>query len=133
MESALKEVHEGCMTRNAASKVFSVPWSTLWDKLNGKTPEDSRMGPLSVLSKAEETMFASFCIKYLKCGFPINRNDLCDIVQNVVQEDGRKSPFTNRRPGQFWFKGFLCRNPAITEHSAETLTGGVGLGYRKCN
>ena len=54
------------------------------DKLDGKTPEDRRMGPLSVLTKAEDTMLASFCIQYLKWGFSINRNDLCDIVQKVV-------------------------------------------------
>ena len=49
MESALKEVREGRMSRNAASKAFSVPRSTLCDKLDGKTPEDRRMGPPSVL------------------------------------------------------------------------------------
>ena len=82
------------------------------------------MGPQSVLTKAEETMLASFCIQYLKCGFPINRNDLCDIVQNVVQEDGHKTPFTNGRPGHaLLVHGFMRRNPLITERLAETLTG----------
>ena len=123
MESALKEVREGYVSRNTASKAFSVPRSIQCDKLDGKTPEDRRMSPPSVLTKAEETMLASFCIQYLKCGFPINRNDLCDIVQNMVQEDGRKTPFTNGRPGHFWFHGFMRRNPLITERLAETLTG----------
>ena len=121
MESALKEVRKGHMSRNTASKAFSVPRSIQCDKLYGKTPEDRRKG--QCLLKAEETMLVSFCIKYLKCGFPINRNDLCDIVQNVVQEDGHKTPFTNGRPGHFWFHGFMRRNPLFTECSAETLTG----------
>ena len=29
------------------------------------------MGPSTVLTKAEEAMLAAFCIKFLKCGFPI--------------------------------------------------------------
>ena len=109
MESALKEVCECHMSRNAASKDFSVPQSTLCDKLDGKTPEDRRMGPPSVLTKAEETILASFCIKYLKCGFPINRtlNDLCDIVQKVVQEDGPNPPLPMEGQATSGFKG-LC-------------------------
>ena len=55
-ELALKEVRDGRMSRNAASKAFGVPRSTLCDKLDGKTPEDRRMGPPSVLTKAEEVM-----------------------------------------------------------------------------
>ena len=124
MELALKEVRDGRMSRNAASKAFGVPRSTLCDKLDGKTPEDRRMGPPSVLTKAEEAMLANFCIKYLKCGFPINREDLFDIVQRIIQEDGRQTPFTDGRPGYYWFQGFMRRNPALTERLAEILTGG---------
>ncbi|KAL5493432.1 hypothetical protein EMCRGX_G014613 [Ephydatia muelleri] len=124
MVLALKEVRDGHMSRNAASKAFGVPRSTLCDKLDGKTPEDRRMGPPSVLTKAEEAMLANFCIKYLKCGFPINREDLFDIVQRIIQVDGRQTPFTDGRPGYYWFQGFMRRNPALTERSAEILTGG---------
>ncbi|KAL5499318.1 hypothetical protein EMCRGX_G010708 [Ephydatia muelleri] len=124
MELALKEVRDGRMSRNAASKAFGVPRSTLCDKLDGKTPEDRRMGPPSVLTKAEEAMLANFCTKYLKCGFPINREDLFDIVQRIIQVDGRQTPFTDGRPGYYWFQGFMRRNPALTERSAEILTGG---------
>ena len=124
MELALKEVHDGRMSRNAASKAFGMPRSTLCDKLDGKTPENRRMGPPSVLTKAEEAMLANFCIKYLKCGFLINREDLFDIVQRIIQVDGCQTPFTDGRPGYYWFQGFMRRNPALTERSAEILTGG---------
>ena len=69
------------------------------DKLSGRSPEDKQMGPNPVLTKAEESSLASFCIKLLKCSFPINREDLFDIVQNVVKQEGRKTPFTDGRPG----------------------------------
>ena len=75
-----------------------VPRTTLRDKLAGRSPEERQMGPNSVLTKAEETTLATFCIKLLKCGFPIIREDLFDIVQNIVREDGRKNPFIDDRP-----------------------------------
>ncbi|KAL5471620.1 hypothetical protein EMCRGX_G029757 [Ephydatia muelleri] len=99
MDAALKEVREGRMTCFAASKTFSVPRSTLRDKLSGRSPEGRQMGPNPVLTRAEEASLTTFCIKLLKCGFPINRDDLLDIVQKVVKEDKRKTPFTDDRPG----------------------------------
>ena len=104
---AIKEVREGHMSRHAASKAYGVPRSTLCDKLDGKSPEDRNMGPSTVLTKAEEATLAAFCIKFLKCGFPINRQDLCDIVAKVVKADKRRNQL--RMAGQA-FAGFrvLC-------------------------
>ena len=124
MDAALKEVREGRMTCYAASKTFGVPRSTLRDKLSGRSPEGRQMGPNPVLTRAEEASLTTFCIKLLKCGFPINHDDLLDIVQKVVKEDKRKTPFTDDRPGKYWFYGFLQRNPQLTERFPEKLTGG---------
>ena len=71
MIAAINEVREGHMSRHAASKAYGVPRSTLCDKLDVKSPEDRKMGPSTVLTKAEKAMVAAFCIKFLKCGFPI--------------------------------------------------------------
>ena len=50
------------------------------------------MGRNPVLTRAEGASITSFCIKLLKCGFLLNRDDLLDIVQKVVKEDERKTP-----------------------------------------
>ena len=83
MDSALKEVREGRMTCYAASKIFGVPRSTLRDKLSGRSPEGRQMGLNPVLTTAEEASLTTFCIKLLRCGFPLNRDDLLDIVQRL--------------------------------------------------
>ena len=101
LDEALKEVREGHMTCNAASKTFGVPHCTLHDKLTGRSPEGRQMGPNPVLTRAEEASLATFCIKLLKCGFPLNCDDLLDIVQKVVKEDERKNTFTDDRSGKY--------------------------------
>eukprot|EP00731_Ephydatia_muelleri_P003157 Em0001g3157a len=123
MESALLEIREGHMSCKAAAKAFDVP-RTLRDKLAGRSPEERQMGPNSVLTKAEETALATFCQKLLKCGFPINCEDLFNTVQKIVKEDGRKNPFTDDWPGFYWFQGFTRCNPQLTEQLPERLTGG---------
>ena len=82
------------------------------------------MGPNPVLNRAEEALLTTFCIKLLKCGFPLNRDGLLEIVQKVVKEDKRNTPFTDDRPGKYWFYGFLHCNPQLTERFPERLTGG---------
>ena len=44
--------------------VYHDPHSSC-DKLDGKSPEDRKMGPSTVLTKAEKAMLAAFCIKFL--------------------------------------------------------------------
>ena len=104
MDSALKEVREGRLTCNAASKTYNVPRTTLRDKVAGKSPEERRMGPSPVLTKAEEDSLATFCIKLLKFGFPINCDDLFNgYYAKGIKDDGRKNSFTEDRPGKYWF------------------------------
>ena len=100
------------------------PRSTLSDKLDDRSPEDRRMCPNPVLSKVEEDALAKRCNKILKCGFPVNHDDLCDVVSSMIKETGRKTPFTNGRPGYYWFHVLMCRNAQLTECCAERLTGG---------
>ena len=44
-------------------------------------------------------MLAAASILYQKCGLPINKQDLCDIVAKVVKADKRRNPFKDGRPG----------------------------------
>ena len=62
--AAINKVREGHMSRHAASKAYGVPRSTLRDKLDGKRPEDRKMGTSTVLTKAEEAMLAAVGILY---------------------------------------------------------------------
>ena len=75
------------------------------------------MDPIPALTKAKENYLMTFCRKLLKCGFPINSEDLFNIVQNRRQEN----PFIDDRLGFYRFDGFMWQ---LTERVTERLTGG---------
>ena len=66
------------------------------------------MGPITVLTKAEEAMLAAAGIHYQVSEMQLphkNRQDLCDIVAKVVKADKRRNLFKDGRPGYCWFQG----------------------------
>ena len=54
MTNAIKSVRGYNMTLYAASKLYGIPISTLRNKVKRLTPEVRKMGPLTILSDAEE-------------------------------------------------------------------------------
>ena len=42
------------------------------------------MCPNPVLSKVEKDALAKHCNKILKCSFPVNHDDLCDVVVSFI-------------------------------------------------
>ncbi len=57
-----------------------------------------------------------------RTAFPLKKENLLDVVQNIIVNSGRKNPFTNNRPGKKWFDSFLHRHPEITRKVPEQLT-----------
>ena len=49
-------------------------------------------------------------------------NDILNTVQNIVKETKRETPFTNGRPGKYWFKAFQRRNPEISIRKPERVS-----------
>jgi len=56
--------------------------------------------------------------------FPITKDGLCSTVESLIislpLSERRQLPFT--KPGRHWYKGFLKRNPRVSEKYAEVLT-----------
>ena len=58
------------MSLRMACEKYSVPKSTLHDRVTGKTDFEARPGPSPYLSFEEEEELASFLIKTAKIGYP---------------------------------------------------------------
>ncbi|XP_051168142.1 uncharacterized protein LOC127285953 [Leptopilina boulardi] len=121
MLAALKDVENG-MTLSAASKLYNVPRTTLWDKYHGRSPVERKMGPECVLSKEEETLLVQWMFDVGKCGFPVTKEQLLDSVQLLVKELKKSTCFTNGRPGRAWYDAFRKRHPEISQRVSQNLT-----------
>ena len=69
MHKAIKEVELGMSIRRAA-EIYSVPKSSLYDRINGKVHCGAKPGPNPYLTYLEEEELASFLIQTAKIGYP---------------------------------------------------------------
>ena len=111
------------MSIRQASKVFGIPYSTLHDKINNKTPLETKMGRTSLLTEAEETLVVK-SIMDLQCReLPVTKEKLIASITDILRserKDGlqRNIPFgqiaEGYKPGKEWLRQFLLRHPEIT-------------------
>ena len=120
MLKAVAAVRNGISQREA-SKRFDVPRGTLFDKLNGRTQMKRKIGPDPYLSQTEEQQIVDWIHRCGRRGLPPHVNDVLNTVKNIVKTTQRKTPFTNGRPGRFWFQAFKRRNPQISEKARESV------------
>ena len=112
MISAIQAVRHGMKIRRACTK-FSIPKSTLLDKLAGRTRMESRMGRDPYLKKEEEDAIVEWVKRSLQRGFPPHYHDILNTAQNFIKSDAgepRKTPLVNGRPGKTWFNVCICNN-----------------------
>lgn len=126
LRNALNEIRNNNMKIRAASRFFSVPKTTLIDRLSGRVPEILRHpGPQPLLGKiarfwsrnqpsrsvfrlglvfilflgVEGETIRDWVINIAKCGFPITKDMLLETVAKV-DKDSRLNLFKGKKPGQ---------------------------------
>lgn len=122
LQQAVDCLKEGVMGRNAASKHFGIPKTTLTDIMHKRCKVGGKPGPKTILSDEEETLIVKWIISCQEIALPVSRKHLQNTIQKIVQQDGRKNPFHDNKPGGSWFNGFLKRNPVLTERIAEPVS-----------
>ncbi|XP_055708754.1 uncharacterized protein LOC129804981 [Phlebotomus papatasi] len=120
LKNALDAVKAGESSRKASAK-YGVPKSTLNDKLSGKQAEEKFIGK-PVLGQEKESQLVEWIVKRAESGFPVVKSELQDTIRIMLKNEKMKAPFTNSRPGRFWFKGFLRRNPEVSLRVVQNLT-----------
>ncbi|KAF2886914.1 hypothetical protein ILUMI_19260 [Ignelater luminosus] len=101
LQNAIDEVRSGAGVRTTERK-YGIPHGTFMDKLHGKTSVNVRKGPSTILTNAEEELLVLWLKAMAKKGIPVSVRQVQDAVQQIIQEDNRKTSFTNDRPGRKW-------------------------------
>ena len=110
------------MSKKKAARTYGIPRTTLLDKLAGRVPEEpTRPGPVPILTTGEEEVLVNYCNLMAEIGYPLKREQLKKEVKRVLDADGRKTPFKDNRPGNYWFRAFIGRHPELTERKAMSL------------
>lgn len=120
MAKALAAVKAGMSGRKAAER-FNVPHTTLARKIRRGHDEIQKMGPPSILRPDEETMLVKWMFYVADAGFPIEKEQLLNNVQNLIRGLKRKNPFQDDRPGDKWFKLFRKRHSDVAIRVAQNL------------
>lgn len=112
MEKAIAAVNDGNSFRRAAV-MFGVPMPTLFRKF--KLPEtlDVKTGHPTLLHPDHENEIASWLRYRAERGYPANKLELLDEVQNYVEELEVENPFVASKPGRHWYENFLKRHPEV--------------------
>lgn len=121
MALAIEAVRNG-MGKSMASRTYSVPKTTLLDKLANRVPlEPTKHGPKPVLTKAEESTLVNYANLMAEIGYPITRKELCFEVKRIMDMDGRKTPFKDNLPGYDWYTAFMKRHSKLSERIPQAL------------
>lgn len=69
-----------------------------------------------------EEKIVDWLLDIAKMGLPINKENLLDSIQKIVQAGEMKTPFEEGRPGRRWFELFLKRHPRVSQKHSEYLS-----------
>lgn len=122
LENAIKEMNENGASLLEMSKKYSIPKSTLHDKISGKYKNPS-VGRTTVLSHEEEKHIAAGLQYAAQYGWPCNRGDIRNMVQQYCVLTKKHEQWIENGPGIEFIRGFEKRwQHCITKRKPELVT-----------
>jgi Tc5 transposase DNA-binding domain len=121
LTKAVSDVKSNKMRAYAASKLYSVPYTTLVDRMSGKSSD--LHGRALVLSPEIESQLAQWLIECAKMGDPRTKEELLQAAAELAKlSPDEKKQFKHEIPSSTWIKGFLTRNKEISFRTPASLT-----------
>ena len=121
VELALSAMKDGSLSLRQASSTFGIPKSTLALYKSGKSQIGIKPGQVPILSADEEKALVEYVLHMSRIGYGRTKEQLQDIVHEILKKDGRPNPFKNDRPGDKWWKLFVKRHPMLSLRTPEQL------------
>ncbi|XP_030748969.1 uncharacterized protein LOC115877041 [Sitophilus oryzae] len=116
----LNEIKHGRISHRAAEEKYKIPRRTILNKL--KCRHSKKPGHQPIFTADEEREFVQCIISLGDYGFPVNMQELRNIIKNYLARCGREvKVFKENTPGTDWLKGFLVRNPELSQRFAENV------------
>lgn len=116
MSHAIKAIVEDGMSIRKAFFRYSIPRSTLGDRLSGRALPGSKSGPPRLLTDREESELENFLFDCSKIGYGKTRKDVMSIVNRFLHYRGINNPVSNG-----WWSSFCKRHPDVVLRSPASL------------
>ncbi|XP_062714727.1 uncharacterized protein LOC134291242 [Aedes albopictus] len=110
------------MTLGQASSCFRVPKSTIKFRIGSKWTKKLRRGPQTVLTLQEEIKLVKRIQEMERRGFPCTKHAVVFRVKAFLDDNPRKTPFKNNKPGYKWLQLFLGRHNQLCIRKPENVT-----------
>jgi hypothetical protein len=110
MAQAVRLVREDGFSVAAAAKETGVPRMTLNDHMKTAKPvEDPKIGrPQEIFKAAEKAIVDCLCL-CAEFQSPMNKRDVCNLVQAYCVENGVETRWKDSKPGKDWVVSFQKR------------------------
>ncbi|KAF0311201.1 Jerky -like [Amphibalanus amphitrite] len=120
---AKKLVADG-FTVYKAAKDTGVPYETLRRHIFGINVTGSTgSGRPTVLTRTEEDKLVEILAYLARQAFPLDTSDICDLVQQFLNNLGRETQWKDNRPTRFWLSRFKARHAGVlASRKPEILT-----------
>ena len=105
------------MSIRRAAELYSVPKSTLSDRVSGRVQFGSHSGPARYLTDEEEEELANFLCGCAKMGYARTKKDVLAIVEEILASKGRQVHVSSG-----WWEAFKQRHPYLTLRTVEKLS-----------
>jgi hypothetical protein len=107
---ALQEIKSGRITLYKASKLYDIPYPTLYTRVKGLRGKICKnKGRPQQLPIEEETKLANGIKTLEKWGFGLSRKEVLELVGKYVSANNLQTCFKDGVPGEDWFLGFKRR------------------------
>jgi hypothetical protein len=103
LNEAMSRIRNGEISQRCASDEYHIPRSTLEYKLQGGHTKP--VGGQTLFTEEEEVIFRSRIEVLCEWGFPVDQNDISEMVRLYSSSRG-----VCVTPGRDWVKGFMARN-----------------------
>jgi len=110
-------------TFREAKKVYKVPCSVIHSRIKGRKCNINKVGggrPPDLPSDVEANLAKCLAARS-EMGYPCDKEELKNLVQDYVVAGNLQTRFQNGRPGDDWYYGFMCRNPSLSLKKPEHL------------
>ena len=121
-EDYMKKAYEAVMSKQLsirrAAETYSVPKSTLADRVSGHVKFGSHSGPERYLDDKEESQLVRFIIGSSKMGYAKTKMEIMLIAEELIANKGKEIKLSNG-----WWESFHKRHPSLTLRSAVAEKG----------